>query len=81
MIKYRKTDHCLSDILESAVFFTPFVFFMLLLSLSFFAGPAAEDLSIYHYDQVFGVREYIGRFYHSDCSRYFSFPLIIFVFH
>jgi small basic protein len=81
MIKYRKTGHLLSDTLESAVFLTPFFVFIVLLSLSFFAGPAAEDLSIYHYDQVFGVREYIGRFYHSDCSRYFSFPLVFFMCH
>src|SRR5579872_1925784 len=77
MIKYRKSDHFIFDLVGTCLFYTPFLIFIVLLSLCFFAHPAAEDLSIYHYDHVLGLKEFISRLYHQDCSRYFSFPLIL----
>ncbi len=49
---------------------------LLVLSLSFYVRPAAEDLSIHYYDQVLGLSGYIRSFYQDESSRYSSFPLL-----
>ena len=56
--------------------YLPFVLLLVVLSLSFYVRPAAEDLSIHYYDQVYGLSGNIRSFYHNESSRYFSFPLL-----
>lgn len=80
MVKYRRISYFISRGIQSGLFYVPFLLFIILLSLSFFAGPAAEDLAIYYYDNVLGVKKYISQFYHDNCSRYFSFPVVFMLF-
>ncbi len=80
MVKYRRIIYYLSRGIRSGLFYAPFLLFAILLSLSFFAFPAAEDLSIHYYDNLLGAGESISRFYHGDSSRYFSFPAIFLLF-
>ncbi|MEO7922344.1 MAG: DUF6056 family protein [Chitinophagaceae bacterium] len=58
----------------------PFFILFLLLVLTFFCYPSAEDLSIHYYNNTKGLSGNIRDFYLHDSSRYFSFPLLFLLF-
>ncbi|HEY4109426.1 hypothetical protein [Puia sp.] len=76
MIKYRR--YSLSELTGAGLYIVPFLCFVLLVALSFFTYPSAEDLAVHYNDHLLGVGSYIRLFY-QESSRYVSFPLIFFL--
>ena len=62
-------------IINRIIFLFPFFILGILLLLSFFCHPTAEDLAINYYNGTKGLEGNIRDFYFNDSSRFFSFPL------
>lgn len=58
----------------------PFFGIAVLFALSFFCHPTAEDLAIYHNNNVKGLLANVNDFYKNDSGRFFSFPLLFLIF-
>jgi hypothetical protein len=70
-----------AKILGLCLFYMPFLLFILLMLLSFFCSPSAEDLAINYFSYKPGIIAFIKQFYHNEGSRYFSFSLVTILCH
>lgn len=66
--------------LNRAIFWFPFFILGILLLLSFYCHPTAEDIAIIYFNDTKGLVANIRDFYINDSSRYFSFPLLFALF-
>jgi len=79
MIKSRRSSYSFSAIAGFVIFYFPLGLFVLLVALSFFTYPSAEDLTTNYWDHAFGLWRHISWFYHTSNSRYFAVPTTFFV--